>query len=627
MLDHFAIFTRGGMILWSISYAELKGSPIEALIRACLIEERSGETSFPYTQDATSYNLKWTFHNELGLVFVVVFQRMLQLLYVDDLLEAVKKEFSGRYRENTFDYKDFDDVFRQLHQEAEARAEEAKRPGKIVQAEPVKKQKQRVENKTKTGPSGKSGKSGKGGSDDEADTKESETTANSATDTAEVVKSGEVTGGFDISKLKQRSGKGSKKTPDSKPKEAEPPKKPKKQMRNWNDPTPEQLDFTDKADREAGKECNAAPVDVSVLGKSHMDEAEQDLDDDLSSDEDDDVDDQASGSGASGRANGKAANGKAAVSATPAKRGWFSSVFKQVVGSSELERADLDPALMALKEQLMAKNVAEAIAEKLCESVAASLLGKKQASFTRVSSTVRHAMADALTRILTPKRSTDMLAAVLAAKNRGRPYTVVFCGVNGVGKSTNLAKIAYWLLQHNLKVMIAACDTFRAGAVEQLRTHCTRLQVTLYERGYEKDPANVARDAISAAAREGCDVVLVDTAGRMQDNEPLMRSLSKLINMNSPDLVLFVGEALVGNDAVDQLTKFNERLADLSTGAHPRLIDGIVLTKFDTIDDKVGAALSMAYTSGSPIMFVGCGQDYPDLRKLSIKSVIKSLLS
>jgi signal recognition particle receptor subunit alpha len=112
----------------------------------------------------------------------------------------------------------------------------------------------------------------------------------------------------------------------------------------------------------------------------------------------------------------------------------------------------------------------------------------------------------------------------------------------------------------------------------------------------------------------------------MQDNEPLMRALSKLVNMNSPDLVLFVGEALVGNDAVDQLTKFNQRLKDLSRERPPRGIDGIILTKFDTIDDKVGAALSMVYTSGAPVVFVGCGQTYPDLRQLNVKHIVNILL-
>ena len=155
------------------------------------------------------------------------------------------------------------------------------------------------------------------------------------------------------------------------------------------------------------------------------------------------------------------------------------------------------------------------------------------------------------------------------------------------------------------------------------------MQVDLYERGYEKDPAKVAAEAIKVAERNKKDVVLVDTAGRMQDNEPLMRALSNLIHVNQPQLVLFVGEALVGNDAVDQLTKFARALYDMAPAGATRrhMIDGIVLTKFDTIDDKVGAALSMVYTSGAPVMFVGCGQTYVDLKKLPVKSVVKSLLN
>jgi signal recognition particle receptor subunit alpha len=308
------------------------------------------------------------------------------------------------------------------------------------------------------------------------------------------------------------------------------------------------------------------------------------------------------------------------------KKGWFSSMFQSIAGKANLEKSDLEPALKALKDRLMTKNVAEEIAEKLCESVAASLEGKKLASFTRISSTVQTAMEEALVRILTPRRSIDILRDVHAAKEQRKPYVVVFVGVNGVGKSTNLAKVAYWLLEHDVKVMMAACDTFRSGAVEQLRTHARRLEIPIFEKGYEKDPAVVAKEAIQEASRNGSDVVLVDTAGRMQDNEPLMRALSKLIYLNNPDLVLFVGEALVGNDAVDQLSKFNQKLADLSTSPTPRLIDGILLTKFDTIDDKVGAALSMVYISGAPVMFVGCGQSYTDLKKLNVKSIVKTLL-
>jgi len=173
---------------------------------------------------------------------------------------------------------------------------------------------------------------------------------------------------------------------------------------------------------------------------------------------------------------------------------------------------------------------------------------------------------------------------------------------------------------------MAACDTFRAGAIEQLRTHALALRVPLYERGYTKEASAVASDAIMSAKREKQDVLLIDTAGRMQDNQPLMQALSKLISNNSPDTVLFVGEALVGNDAVDQLSKFNKCLTDLCEQEQPRLIDGIVLTKFDTIDDKVGAAISMTYCTGQPIVFVGTGQTYRDLKRMNVRMLIRALL-
>merc|ERR1711981_849855 len=257
-----------------------------------------------------------------------------------------------------------------------------------------------------------------------------------------------------------------------------------------------------------------------------------------------------------------------------------------------------------------------------------------------VHRTVKDTLVEALMKLLTPKRRVDVIRDVMDAKANKRPYVITFCGVNGVGKSTNLAKICFWLVENKFRVMVAACDTFRAGAVEQLKTHGKRLNniypaqnrpdkksvVEIYDKGYGKDAAGIAMEAISSAKTNHFDVVLIDTAGRMQDNEPLMRSLSKLISVNDPDLVLFVGEALVGNEAVDQLVKFNRALSDYSPSqTNPHLIDGIVLTKFDTIDDKVGSAISMTYITGQPILFVGTGQTYTDLKSLNAKSVVQSL--
>jgi len=297
-----------------------------------------------------------------------------------------------------------------------------------------------------------------------------------------------------------------------------------------------------------------------------------------------------------------------------------------MMGKGALTKEDLDPVIEKFRLSLMGKNVAAEIAEKLCNSVSASLVGKNIGAFGTIKSTIKKALDESLTRILTPKKSIDVMQGVQKAQEENRPFSIVFVGVNGVGKSTSLAKVAAYFLSKKLKVMIAACDTFRSGAIEQLRTHALCLKVPLFERGYNRDPASVAMDAVSQAKREDCDVILIDTAGRMQGNQPLMLALSKLIAINNPDLVLFVGEALVGNDGVDQLTSFNRCLADLSKEAVPRVIDGIILTKFDTIDDKVGAAISMTYSTGQPIIFVGTGQTYKDLRRMNPHTLIRSLL-
>jgi len=299
---------------------------------------------------------------------------------------------------------------------------------------------------------------------------------------------------------------------------------------------------------------------------------------------------------------------------------------KNFTGNKELKESDLAPVMKEFKDALISKNVAEEIADQLCSSVSSGLINTKTASFTSVHSTVKSALQSSLEKLLTPKNYVDVLGDALAAKRRGRPYVIAVCGVNGVGKSTSIAKVAYFLQSRgNLSIMIAACDTFRSGAVEQLRTHCNTLEIPLFDQGYGKDPGNVAKEAIKVAQQRNYDVVLVDTAGRMQHNESLMGILGNLVNVNKPDLVLFVGEALVGNDGVDQLVTFNRALTDKTIDG--RGVDGVILTKFDTVDDKVGAALSMVYSTGKPIVFVGVGERYGHLKRLDVRMVTRLLLN
>ena len=310
-----------------------------------------------------------------------------------------------------------------------------------------------------------------------------------------------------------------------------------------------------------------------------------------------------------------------------AETGFFGRIanrLRSYTGNKQLTEEELEPVLQTFRQTLVGKNVAEQISTQLCESIKATLLSTHTASFTTVHQTVRAAIAASLEKLLTPVTQVDPLREALA--KRGSPYVVVFVGVNGVGKSTSLAKVAYMLkTKGGLSLMIAACDTFRAGAVEQLRTHCRALDVPLFEQGYGKEPAVVAKQAIRLAQDRGLDVVLVDTAGRQQHNEQLMQALAKLVTENKPDLVLFVGEALVGNDGVDQLVTFNQALKDRT--ANERGVDGVFLTKFDTVDDKVGAALSMVYATGKPVVFVGTGERYPNVVKFDVSLVSRALLS
>ncbi|KAG6488782.1 hypothetical protein ZIOFF_050033 [Zingiber officinale] len=543
------IFMRGGLILWELGKA-LRGAPIDTLI------SHSPPTLCRY------------------------------------LLAAIRREFSQIYDPKRTTYDDFDDTFRQLQKEAKARAEDMRKSKQVGGASTMAPGKKQTLSGAARG-SGEQRNTSSGGSGKD------ESHGDSGRDGKE--KGAPEVGAFDVNKLKKLRAKGGKKTDTSGGGTAikAEPKKTVKENRVWDDsPSESKLDFTDPTNERGDIHIDAAAADQ---GKSMMDKEET-----VSSDEDEEeVENEKTGTL-------KRAEEFLLDAGAPLQLSIVSFIYFifSISGNAVLEKSDLQTALKALKDRLMTKNVAEEIAEKLCESVAASLEGKKLGSFTRVSTTV-HVKGNNL--------SKSSAADVHVAKEQGRPYVVVFVGVNGVGKSTNLAEVAYWLLQHNSNVMLAACDTFWSGAVEQLRTHARRLQIPIFEKGYEKDPALVAKEAIQEAKRNSSDVVLVDTAGRVRVRPGRLKTFL-------PDLVLFVEEALVGNDAVDQLTKFNQKLADLSTVPNGRLIDGILLTKSDTIDDKVGAALSMVYVSGAPVMFVGCGQSYTDLKKLDVKSIVKTLL-
>ncbi len=182
-----------------------------------------------------------------------------------------------------------------------------------------------------------------------------------------------------------------------------------------------------------------------------------------------------------------------------------------------------------------------------------------------------------------------------------KPVVIMFVGVNGTGKTLSIAKIAFMLQKLGKTCVMAAGDTFRAGAIEQLTIHADNLGVKIVKHGPGSDPAAVAYDAIEHAKAKHRDVVLLDTAGRMQTNSNLMDEMAKIKRVAKPDMIIFVGDALAGNDAVEQAKRFNEVVG----------IDGVILTKVDA-DAKGGSSLSIAYTIGKPLLFIGVGQEYKD---------------
>ncbi|CDF36623.1 unnamed protein product [Chondrus crispus] len=617
MIDEFCIFESGGTVLWRRSFVALKGDPLAILVRSVLLEDRLSlpELSFD------CYTLRWVLDNERGLFFVVIFQRLLPPAYADDLLHMVRKEFTKRYirpadnpsaKGNTPfvvdcdpDFDQFAPHFERILASAEKKSMTAGATSRNAEGKKRKPVKPPAPDITSPDPNREA--------EQDPETLDTGLSTLSAEDV--VKKNREAF----IRKHVSRKSKAAMGAMKMKPKpsaidSATTPTRSVggKVMRPSNKATQDAgptLDYSTGKPQEDGA---IADDEVARFRDQFMNAAPNSAYD-IIEDSDDDEFDEEDGDG---------------VNESSAPLGGVLNYFKGLAGMRNLTKADLQPVMENFKDVLIAKNVAQNIAEKLIESVLNSLEGKKMESMTSVTTTVRSALDEALTRILTSRQSTDIVAEIAAKQGTGRPYVITYCGVNGVGKSTSLAKTCYYLLNHGYKVMIAACDTFRAGAVEQLRTHvrCLGEGVELFDRGYGKDAAAVANDAIRKAKELGYDVVLVDTAGRMQDNEPLMRALAKLVEVNRPDRVLFVGEALVGNDAVDQLSKFNQALADHQNAAAPRLIDGIVLTKFDTIDDKVGAAVSMVYATGQPIVFVGVGQTYMDLRKINTRSLVKALL-
>jgi fused signal recognition particle receptor len=296
-------------------------------------------------------------------------------------------------------------------------------------------------------------------------------------------------------------------------------------------------------------------------------------------------------------------------------KGAFSSLARSV-SEKKLSENDLDEALFNFQLALMESDVAQNVVDSVTGDLKKQLLGISVERSKDVEGFVKDKLRGEVLSIFTKVGDVDVLARVKEAKSKSEPFKILFLGINGTGKTTTVAKFANYLKKNGFSVVIAAGDTHRAGAIEQVSEHANRISAKVVAQRYGADPAAVARDGVLYAKAHHVDVVLIDSAGRMQTNQNLMEEMSKIVRVVTPDLKVFIGDSLAGNDAVSQAELFSKY-----TG-----FDGAILTKVDA-DSKGGAALSIAFTTKKPILFLGIGQSYDDLKRFDAKSFADSLVN
>jgi fused signal recognition particle receptor len=291
------------------------------------------------------------------------------------------------------------------------------------------------------------------------------------------------------------------------------------------------------------------------------------------------------------------------------KKSFFGKFSSKVKFSEE----DFEEYSEDLEMLLIENNVALEVAEKIVEEIKEKLVGK-EISKKEIEFEIQNAFKEVIEKILI--EPFDIIEEIKKFKenNPKKPYVILFCGINGTGKTTSIAKISYLLQKNKFSSVLAAGDTFRAASIEQLKKHGEKLQIKVIAHEYGSDPASVGFDAIKYAEKNEIDVVLIDTAGRMHTEKNLMKEMEKIANVTKPNTKIFVGESTTGNDIVEQVKAFNSSIS----------IDGIILSKAD-IDEKGGTALSVGVTTGKPILYLGTGQNYNDFEPFDKEKFIEKL--
>ena len=292
----------------------------------------------------------------------------------------------------------------------------------------------------------------------------------------------------------------------------------------------------------------------------------------------------------------------------------FSAV-TSAVREKQLTDEDLDQIVFNFQLALIESDVAQSVAEALTHEVEKSLSGTKVDRSADLAEVVGERLATSLEEAFAKAGVVDIVENIKEKKKMGEPYSILFLGINGTGKTTTVAKLANFLKKKGFSVVCAAGDTHRPGAIEQLTEHADRLSVKVVAQRYGADPAAVGRDGLLYSKAHHTDCLLIDSAGRMQTNQNLMDEMAKIVKVVRPDFKIFVADALTGNDAVSQAELFNQHVG----------FDGAILTKADA-DVRGGAALSIVYSTGKPVLFLGVGQGYDDLVPFDAQKFLTSLL-
>src|ERR671912_219113 len=292
----------------------------------------------------------------------------------------------------------------------------------------------------------------------------------------------------------------------------------------------------------------------------------------------------------------------------------FSNIISDI-SKKEISEKDLENTLFDLEIALLESDVAQEVIDDISANLKNKLLGLAVEKDKTPEELIQFHVQKSIYEILTKSGTLDLVKEINSKKeNKGSPFIIVFLGINGTGKTTTVAKVANLLHKNGLSVVLAASDTHRAGAIEQLGEHARRLSLKMIHQRYGADPSAVARDAVEYGKKHRVDAILIDTAGRMQTAKNLMDEISKIVQVVKPDLKIFIGDSLAGNDVIYQAKEFF---------AYTKF-DASILTKTDA-DAKGGSIISITYLTSKPIIYLGVGQNYDDIIPFDLKTFIESL--